>query len=84
MGTLLMHIALQVKFPLQQNIFYVLLICNSLNPVWSWRSPIECLPRWRIGKCSATVYMEGIGEIKYSGQTKTAAAAPQLSENYRG
>jgi len=48
------------------------------TPVWSYWSPIGCLPRWRIGECSPD--MEGTGEIKYMGQTKTSTAALQLTE----
>ena len=40
--------------------------------------PIGCLPGWRIGECSPD--MEGTGEIKYPGQTKTSIAALRLTE----
>jgi len=46
--------------------------------MWSYWSPIRCLPRWWIGERSAD--MEGTGEIKYPGQTKTSTAALWLTE----
>ena len=49
-----------------------------MAPVWSYWSPIGCLPGWRIGECSPD--MEGTGEIKYPGQTKTSTAALRLTE----
>ena len=48
----------------------------AYSPVWSYWSPIGCLPRWWIGECSPD--MEGTGEIKYPGQTKTSTAAPAV------
>jgi hypothetical protein len=46
--------------------------------VCSYWSPFGCLPRWRIGECSPD--MEGAGEIKYPGQTKTSTAVLRLTE----
>jgi len=57
----------------------------SKRTVWSYWSPIGCLPGWRIGEFSPD--MEGTGEIKYPGQTKTSTAALRLTErsvNARG
>ena len=51
---------------------------NRTDPVWSYWSPIGWLPGWRIGECSPD--MEGTGEIKYPGQTKTSTAALRLIE----
>jgi hypothetical protein len=48
------------------------------TPVWSYWSPIGCLPGWQIGECSPD--MEGTGKIKYPGQTKTSTAALRLTE----
>jgi len=59
-------------------------ICKKLEtltktyPMWSYWSPIGCLPRWQIGEHSPD--MEGTGEIKYLGQTKTSTAALRLTE----
>jgi len=46
--------------------------------VWSYWSPIGCLPGWWIGERLPD--MEGTGEIKYPGQTKTSTAALRLTE----
>ena len=46
--------------------------------MWSYWSPIGYLPGWRIGECSPD--MDGTGEIKYPGQTKTSTAALRLTE----
>ena len=46
--------------------------------MWNYWSPIGCLPRWRIGERLSDI--EGTGEIKYSGQTKTSTAALRLTE----
>ena len=46
--------------------------------MWSYWSPIGCLPRWWIGERSPD--MEGTGEIKYPGQTKTSTAALWFAE----
>jgi len=48
------------------------------TPVWSYWSPIRCLPGWQIGECAPD--MDGTGEIKYPGQTKTSTAALRLTE----
>jgi len=53
-------------------------VSNVFVPVWSYWSPIGCLPGWQIGECSPG--MEGTGEIKYPGQTKTSTAALRLTE----
>ena len=54
---------------------YILNLCLLLyfTLMKSSYSPIGCLPRWRIGKCSPD--MEGTREIKYLGQTRVASAA---------
>jgi hypothetical protein len=57
---------------------------NSLNPVWSWPSPIGCLPRWRIGKFSSPIWVQGTEEIKYSGRPKPPLLPRSCSVNYRG
>jgi len=55
-----------------------IIVPNILIPVWSYWSPIGCLPGWRIGERSPD--MEGTGEIKYPGHTKTSTTALQLTE----
>jgi len=49
-----------------------------MEPVWSYWSPIGCLPRWRIGERSPD--MGDTGEIKYPGKTKTSTTALWLAE----
>ena len=48
------------------------------QPVWSYWSPIRCLPRWQIGERSPD--MGDTGEIKYLGQTKTSTTTLWLAE----
>jgi len=63
----------------KSNIMYNnIVIVYSPNPVWSYWSPIGCLPGWQTGDCPPD--MEGTGEIKYPGQTKTSTAALRLTE----
>jgi hypothetical protein len=54
------------------------ILVGMLWPVWSYWSPIGCLPRWLIGERSPD--MGGTGEIKYPRQTKTSTAALRFAE----